>query len=219
MKPNEGGLSPGENRMIASLKMCNEPFEEARAAFGQLFEEHRDYLFKIMNDEMRVRTQTQTGASDIVQDAATLAWPYMMRNPSRFLDIVVQQKFKAWLREVCLNGNKNQVRHNRTIKRGGQRKKITLDGIDVPAPGKTTSSALRHEELLAAQREIMKRLPESDRILLALKKSYEFTDEELVELIDAPSNDAKRMAMRRRLDKLLTSLTAAGLAQRIFDGE
>jgi RNA polymerase sigma factor (sigma-70 family) len=194
LPPVEQGTSAGE--LFAA-------FKAGYQALGQLLEQHREYLLKIVNDEIDSRLVPRQGASDIVQNAFLDILENLQRH---FLAVGAEEDLPKWLRRVCANALKKEYRYESADKRDFRLDQTPPDGFDQQAGQASPSSTCGGRGRDALLGQAVNALPPQDRLLLRLREFHDWTYEALAELLDGQASDAGRMRMQRRLTQLLFRL-------------
>jgi RNA polymerase sigma factor (sigma-70 family) len=201
LPPVDQGTSPAE--LFAA-------FKAGYQALGQLLEQHREYLLKIVNDEIDSRLVPRQGASDIVQNAFLDILENLQRH---FLAVGAEEDLPRWLRRVCANALKKEHRYESAAKRDFRQDQTPPDGFDQQASDPSPSSACGNRERDALLGQAVNALPPEDRLLLRLRECHDWTYEALAELLDGQASDAGRMRMQRLLTQLLFRLRSDNAMQ------
>ena len=70
---------------------------------GQLLHSHRNYLLKIISEEIDSRLIARHGVSDIVQIAFVRVLENFQRLTGGIFSIGTEEDLRKWLRQICLN--------------------------------------------------------------------------------------------------------------------
>lgn len=177
-------------------------FQAGYQALGQLLEQHRDYLLKIINEEIDHRLEPRQGASDIVQNAFLNIIANLQRATGGIFAVGADEDLRKWLRRVCLNALYKENRDEGREQRDFRRDQPVPEGFDQQAAGPSPSSIYcqrERDELLGVA---VNALPEADRMLLRLREWHDWTNAALAQLLDGKESDAGRVRVQRRLAEL-----------------
>lgn len=220
MDPHEPGqpVAPlTDEEQFAAFKAGCEAFQAGQEAFAILLAGHRDYLLKIIERKVHTTRVPLSGASDILQSTFLRVLRYVKRDPTLFLAKVEQPNFKAWLREVAIRQYLKKLRDSKRRKRDRRRNRSLVEGHDRDAETRSPSSVAAEYERAEAVQSAIGTFSEVDRLLLRLKEWQGYTDSALVELLDPPVDEAKRVQMGRRLKQLKGRLKVRLLPSQIDD--
>jgi RNA polymerase sigma factor (sigma-70 family) len=171
-------------------------------ALGRLLEQHRDYLLKIINEEMDPRLVPRQGTSDVVQDVFVNILKNIQGATEGFFAVSANEDLKTWLRRVGLNALKKAARDEGRERRDFRRDQAAPEGMDPPGCGPGPGSVCRQKERDALLTHAINALPEADRVLLRLHEWNEWTYTALAGLLDGEESDSGRMRVQRRLTEL-----------------
>lgn len=192
-------------------------FKAGYQALGQLLEQHRAYLLKIMSSEMDEQLRGREGGSDIVQDTFLNIFANLERATGGIFAVTADEDLRKWLRRVGLNALKKKIRDHGRKQRDYHQNQPVPDGFEQPASGPSPSSIYCQRERDEVLTQAINRLPEADRMLLRLYDWHDWTHMALAELLNGEKSDAGRMDVRRRLAKLYIQLGEDGSIQDLRD--
>jgi len=181
-------------------------FRAGYQALGQLLEQHRDYLLKIINEEIDPRLVPRHGASDIVQNAFLAVLENLQHMTGGLFAVAADEDLPRWLRRVCLNALKKEHRDEGREMRDFRRNQPVPDDFDPQTGGPSLSSICGRRERDELLGQAVNALPEADRMLLRLREWHSWTHAALAKLIDGEESDAGRMRVKRQLAELYLRL-------------
>jgi RNA polymerase sigma factor (sigma-70 family) len=188
-------------------------FRAGYQALGQLLVEHRDYLLRIIHEEMDPRLAPRQGASDIVQNTFLNVIANLQRTTGGIFAVGADEDLRKWLRRVCRNALHREHRDEGRERGDFRRDQPVPEGFDQPGTGPSPSSIFcgrERDELLG---QAVAALPEADRLVLRLREWHGWTHEALAELLDGQKSPAGRMRVQRRLAELYFRLGEEGQIQ------
>ena len=169
---------------------------------GQLLHSHRNYLLKIITEEIDSRLIARQGVSDIVQIAFVRVLESFQRLTEGIFSLGTEEDLRKWLRQICLNALYQEYRDEGRGIRDFRKDEPIKEGIEheaiVSSPSSVLSQREREEMLVSA----INGLPEADRMLLRLKDLHEWTYKSLAELLDGQETDAGRVRIQRRITRI-----------------
>jgi RNA polymerase sigma factor (sigma-70 family) len=181
--------------------------QAGREALSELLEQHRSYLFTIINEEIDSQLAGRHGKSDILQSALLDVLEHYQRATQGLLTAATSEDdFRRWLAEVCRNALRKQHRDEGRDKRDFRREQPLPERFDQQAGEPSPSSLCRRHERDELLGKAVSELPEADRLLLRLRVWHDWTWGALAELLDGRESDAGRMRVQRRLTGLLFEL-------------
>jgi RNA polymerase sigma factor (sigma-70 family) len=187
------GVTPAQ--LLAALR-------NSYQLLGQLLDSHRNYLLKIIGEEIDQRLNRRHGVSDIVQTALLHVLENFHRATEGIFAVSTEEDLRKWLRQICLNSLKQQYRDEGRELRDFRSEQPDVVGVEPLGGGSSPSSIVRDKErddvLLAA----LNALPEADRILLRLREFHGWKYMALAALLDGEATDSGRVRMQRRLTQL-----------------
>ncbi len=186
-------------------------------ALGELLDKHRDYLLKIIHEEMDQRVGARHGESDIVQDAFVNVLCNIKSATDGFFAMRVDEDLKTWLRRVAINALLKKQRDERCDKRDYHRDQTAPEGLDPATNSPGPSSIYRRKERSEVLEQAVNALPEADRLLLRLREEHRWDYADLAELLEGQRSDAGRMRMKRRLTEILFRLRGDGSISSLID--
>jgi RNA polymerase sigma factor (sigma-70 family) len=175
-------------------------------ALGQLLEQHRDYLLKIVSEEIDPGLVPRHGTSDVVQTTFLQVLENSLRTTNGLFAVEADEDVRRWLRRVCLNALKKEHRDEGRDVRDFRRDQAAPAGLDEPVGDRSPSSACRGRERDELLGQAVSSLPEADRLLLRLHYWHDWKQGALAELLDGVPSDAGRVKMGRRLASLILQL-------------
>jgi RNA polymerase sigma-70 factor (ECF subfamily) len=181
-------------------------FRAGHQALGELLQLHRDYLLKVINEEIDPRLTARQGASDVVQNAFVNILAHVQGESGGLFAVTTNEDLRRWLRRVCLNALKKGHRDEGREQRDFRRDQSATEALDQVAGGPSPSSVLRQRERDEVVGQALNALPEADRMLLRLREWHGLSYEALAELLEGEPSAAGRMRVRRRLAALLLQL-------------
>ena len=202
--------SPDSQTLAAGLFAV---FKSGYQALGQLLLWHREYLLKIIQEEMDPRLAPRQGASDIVQNAFLNVISHLQRATGGLFAVGADEDLRKWLRRVGRNALHREHRDEGREKANFRRDQQVPEGFDRPADDPSPSSICRGRERDELLGQAVAALPEADRLLLRLREWHGWTHEALAELLDGQKSPAGRMRVQRRLAELYFRLGEEGPIQ------
>jgi RNA polymerase sigma-70 factor (ECF subfamily) len=192
-------------------------FQAGYQALGQLLEQHREYLLKIINEEIDQRLEPRQGASDIEQNAFLNIIANLQRSTGGIFAVSADEDLRKWLRRVCLNALYKENRDEGREQRDFRRDQPVPDGFDQQAAGPSPSSIYCQRERDELLGQAVNALPEADRMLLRLREWHDWTYAALAQLLDGDASEAGRVRVQRRLAELYFQLGEDGPIQELQD--
>jgi RNA polymerase sigma factor (sigma-70 family) len=189
---------------------------ESYQQLGRLLHHYRDYLLRIVAEEVDPRLKNRHAASDIVQTTVVKILANFDRASEGLLSIGTEEDLRRWLRKACLTTLYLVHRDEGRGVRNFRKDEPISDEAEQPVVGPSPSSAFGHREREEALINAVNALPEADRILLRLRQMHGWKYADLAELIDGMSTESGRVRMQRRITRLYFTLgeneTVKGLA-------
>jgi RNA polymerase sigma factor (sigma-70 family) len=204
--PTPRPSGPGPDELFAA-------FKAGYQALWQLFEQHRAYLRKIIDEEMPAELRRRADVSDIIQEAHLDVVAHLTREGQGLFGVEQKEDLRRWLRRVGLNALRHQERYAQEGKRHPGREVGPAEAIDPAGGGPSPSSLCRRGERDELVGRAVNALPEADRILLRLYVWHGWTHRALAELLDGRESDAGRVRVQRRLTERLLRLREDGTLQ------
>jgi RNA polymerase sigma factor (sigma-70 family) len=197
--PTPRPSGPGPDDLFAA-------FKAGYQALWQLFEQHRAYLRKIIDEEMPAELRRRSDVSDIIQEAHLDVVEHLAREGQGLFTVEQKEDLRRWLRRVGLNALRHQKRYEQEKMRHPGKEAELAEGIEPAGGGPSPSSLYRRGERDELVGQAVNALPEADRILLRLYVWHDWTYKALAELLDGRESDAGRMRVQRRLTERLLRL-------------
>lgn len=169
---------------------------------GQLLHSHRNYLLKIITEEIDSRLIARQGVSDIVQIAFARILENFQRQTEGIFSLATEEDLRRWLRQICLNTLYQEYRDEGRAIRDFRKDEPIQEGFEHEESVLSPSSVISQKEQEDLLVNAINGLPEADRILLRLKDLHNWTYKSLAELLDGQETDAGRVRMQRRLTQL-----------------
>jgi RNA polymerase sigma factor (sigma-70 family) len=169
---------------------------------GQLLHSHRNYLLKIITEEIDSRLIARQGVSDIVQIAFARILENFQRQTEGIFSLATEEDLRRWLRQICLNTLYQEYRDEGRAIRDFRKDEPIQEGFEHEQSVLSPSSVISQKEQEDLLVNAINGLPEADRILLRLKDLHNWTYKSLAELLDGQETDAGRVRMQRRLTLL-----------------
>jgi RNA polymerase sigma factor (sigma-70 family) len=166
---------------------------------GRLLDSHRNYLLKIISEELDPRLGRRQGASDIVQTALLNVIGKIHRETEGLLAVRTEDDLRRWLREISLRALRQEVRDERRELRDFRKEEPSSAEVEHPDDGPSPSRFVLEKERDEVLQAAINSLPEADRLLLRLYEFHEWTYMALAELLDGEATDSGRVRMHRRL--------------------
>lgn len=183
---------------------------KSNSAMGQLFEDCRDYLLLIANDELPSDVKQKVAASDIVQETFIEA----QRSLSEFQG-TAKREFRAWIRRIMVNNLQDAIRQFRTARKRQTSREVPVvqtarddsPQLEIAGSEETPSKATIREEERQRLVAHLEQLPADYRRVIELRNLEQRTFVEIGHLI-GKTPDAVRMlwgrAMRRLANVVVT---------------
>jgi RNA polymerase sigma factor (sigma-70 family) len=169
---------------------------------GQLLNSQRNYLLKIITEEIDSRLMAREGVSDIVQLAFVRVLDNFQRLTGGIFSVGTEEDLRKWLRQICLNTLYQEYRDEGREIRDFRKDEPIQEGFEQESSVASPSSVIGQKEREALLVNAINELPESDRILLRLKDLHDWTYKSLAELIDGHESDSGRVRMQRRITEI-----------------
>ncbi len=169
---------------------------------GQLLDSHRNYLLKIIAEEIDPRLIRRHGVSDIVQTALLRVLENFQRATEGIFAVSTEEDLRKWLRQICLNALKQEYRDEGRQLRDFRNEEPRCEGVERPGDGPSPSSIVSEKEREAVLLGAINTLPEADRMLLRLREFHDWTYMALAALLEGEATDAGRVRMQRRLTQI-----------------
>jgi RNA polymerase sigma factor (sigma-70 family) len=193
--------------------ICSEDSEESAAelfaalrdshqVLGRLLHSHRNYLLKLISEEIDPRLIARRGVSDIVQTAYVRVLENHQRLTEGIFSIGTEDDLRKWLRQICLNALFQEYRDQGRDMRDFRKDEPILEGSEHPDSVLTPSSMYGRKERDEILENAVNGLPEADRMLLRLKDSHDWSYKSLAELLEGQETEAGRVRMQRRITQL-----------------
>lgn len=141
------------------------------AAFIQLIEEHKTALYKTAKGYLKY----EEDIADVMQDTILSAYEHIG-------ELRTASYFKTWITRILINRCTDLLRQ--------QRKFVSIERIEEPA--------VLSEESDYEFQELLKDLPESDRIIFLLYYGEGFSVREVAEILELNENTVKSRLRRGR---------------------
>ena len=171
---------------------------------GLLVERYRKYLLLIANDRLDHRLNEKVGASDIVQESIVLAHANIDQFRGKS-----EQEFKAWLRQILINGVRKTRQKFNTRKRQSDRERHYQQhssiGLQLIDQHLTPQSDLVRKEREALVQKALDRLSPDQKQVIVFRNFEDRRFEEIGELMDR-SPDAARKLWARAILALKSAL-------------
>ncbi len=151
---------------------------------GQLLDSHRNYLLKIIGEEIDPRLIRRHGVSDIVQTALLRVLENFQRATEGIFAVSTEEDLRKWLRQTCLNALKQEYRDESRELRDFRNEEPSPEGLERPGRGPSPSTIVRDQERDALLLGAINTLSEADRMLLRLKDFHDWTYTALAELVE-----------------------------------
>jgi RNA polymerase sigma factor (sigma-70 family) len=169
---------------------------------GQLLHSHRNYLLKIISEEIDSRLIVRHGVSDIVQIAFVRVLDNVQRSTGGIFSIGTEEDLRKWLRQICLNALYQEYRDEGREIRDFRKDEPIHEGFEHQDSALSPSSLISQREREDTLVNAINGLPEADRILLRLKDAHDWSYKALAELLDGQESDSGRVRMQRRITQL-----------------
>jgi RNA polymerase sigma-70 factor (ECF subfamily) len=180
----------------------------AREAFGNLWEDCRNYLLAVANKNLEADLRAKVNPSDLVQDTFLEA----QRDFARFRGDH-EEELLAWLGRILHHNIANVTQHYKGTQKSNVGREVPLAGpggagpgvqdvaLDTPTPG---GRAMAREDLAALERA-RARLPEEYREVLRLRYEEDLSFPEIGARMGC-SEEAARKRFVRAVDRLRKEL-------------
>ena len=169
---------------------------------GQLLHSHRNYLLKIITEEIDSRLIARQGVSDIVQIAFVRVLENFQRLTDGIFSLASEEDLRRWLRQICLNTLYQEYRDEGRGIRDFRKDEPIQEGFEQVASVLSPSSVISQKEREDLLVNAINGLPEADRILLRLKDLHDWTYKSLADLLDGQETDSGRVRMQRRITQI-----------------
>jgi RNA polymerase sigma factor (sigma-70 family) len=169
---------------------------------GQLLHSHRNYLLKIITEEIDSRLIARQGVSDIVQIAFVRVLENFQRLTDGIFSLASEEDLRRWLRQICLNTLYQEYRDEGRGIRDFRKDEPIQEGFEQEASVLSPSSVISQKEREDLLVNAINGLPEADRILLRLKDLHDWTYKSLADLLDGQETDSGRVRMQRRITQI-----------------
>jgi RNA polymerase sigma factor (sigma-70 family) len=169
---------------------------------GQLLHSHRNYLLKIITEEIDSRLIARQGVSDIVQIAFVRVLENFQRLTDGIFSLASEEDLRRWLRQICLNTLYQEYRDEGRGIRDFRKDEPIQEGFEQEASVLSPSSVISQKEREDLLVNAINGLPEADRILLRLKDLHDWTYKSIADLLDGQETDSGRVRMQRRITQI-----------------
>jgi len=157
---------------------------DREAEFGRLYEAHRVAVHAYLAG----RTADRQSAADLLQDVFLRAWQHL-----ESLSGMTEDQQRAWIFTVARNLSVDAHRHQQT--QADTVQALARAPASQPAPA---SAALIAAERIAVVGEAVRRLPEQQRVTLAMAAAGEMTSAEIGASLGVPAGTVRyRLSMAR----------------------
>ncbi len=165
-------------------------------ATGLLLQNHRDYLLRVVNQELDQNLRRKTGSSDIVQE--TLLTAHQNFDQFHGND---KRELLAWLRQIVLN----DLHHERRKFKGTQKRQVDRERslnfmsslvrplVDAQITPQTNAMLAEESARLG---NAMSKLPDEYQQVLQLRSWQELEFEEIGTIMDRSSEAARKLWTR-----------------------
>ncbi len=200
-----------ENETTGTDRLLREVGRGNRTAVNELIDLHRDYLRRVIELRLDQALRGRIDASDIIQETQMVA--------TKRIDDFIERRptsFKLWLRgEAMQQIGIQRRRHLGAARRSVERECSMSDASSLLIARNlirgTPSKIVERKEFAERVRELVERLPETDREVLLLRYVEALSNGEAAELLGVdPATARKRHG--RALKRLLSEMVQAGLA-------
>ena len=185
--------SPGELRFDDLIRHAREGDAETRAKLVELF---RDYLRNIANANLPRKMAGRFSTSDVVQSAiidANENFSVCRANS--------EAEFKAWLRQILINGLLNRFRDSRRHRRNVERERRMESKIDIADDVTGPVDSLIKQEDQQRLNEALAKLTDERRQMIEMRHRDGLSFVEIGKRLDK-SPDAVRMLWNRSIEAL-----------------
>jgi RNA polymerase sigma factor (sigma-70 family) len=193
-------IQSGESEESAAELLAT--LRDSYQVLGRLLHSRRNYLLKIISEEIDSRLITRHGVSDIVQIAFVRVLENYRRLTEGMFSIGTEEDLRRWLREICLNALYQEYRDEGREIRDFRKDEPFQDGFEHPDSALSPSSVAGRNERDEVLIDAINALPESDRILFRLKELHAWSYKSIAELVDGRQTESGRVRMQRRLTEI-----------------
>ena len=138
----ESSSRPGAD----ACSYCSRALRGSYQLLGQLLDSHRNYLLKIIREEIDPRLNRRHGVSDIVQTALLHVLENFQRATEGLFAVSTEEDLRKWLRQICLNALKQEIRDEGRELRDFRNEEPIREGVEQPLCGGPTPSSIVCEE-------------------------------------------------------------------------
>jgi RNA polymerase sigma-70 factor (ECF subfamily) len=161
------------------------PAMDREAEFRRLYEAHRAAVHAYFTG----RTADRQSAADLTQDVFLRAWQRLDT-----LTDLPDDRQRAWIFTVARNLSVDAHRHQRT--QAGTEQALARERAEAPRPA---SAAVIAAERVAVAGEAIARLPEQQRVTLAMATAGQLTSAEIAAALGVPAGTVRyRLSLARR---------------------
>ena len=188
-RPNQ---PDGSTRMLLDRAQAGENW-----ALESLCTRYLPRLYRLATGRLPPRVRGVVDTGDLVQESLIRTINNLGKFEPRHAGA-----FPAYLRKVVLNRIREEVRKSTSRPRA-----VSLDGTEVDPLSSPLEETIGHE-LVERYEAALARLKEDDRAILFLKIEMDMVYAEIADVLDKPSVDAARMAVKRAVVRLAGEMDA-----------
>jgi RNA polymerase sigma-70 factor, ECF subfamily len=158
---------------------------DPQAEFHRLYEAHRAAVHAYFTG----RTADRQAAADLMQDVFLRVWQHLDQ-----LTDLPEDRQRAWIFTVARNLSIDAHRHQHT--QAGTEQALAREPVRPPPPA---SAQVISAERVAIVGEAIRRLPEQQRVTLAMAAAGEMTSTEIATALGVPAGTVRyRLSLARR---------------------
>jgi RNA polymerase sigma-70 factor, ECF subfamily len=204
--------SPGDSR--ETKRLLDLAAQGDRKAFDQLFEQHREWLRRMISLRLDERLKPRLDPSDIVQETQMVAF----RRFQEFIDHR-PMSFRLWLRKMAqqrvYDAQRDHIgRHRRSLLREEEQpsRSSRLIARSLLSEQPTPAEKLARRELQRRVADAVAALADRDREIVVMRHVEGLTFEEIAQVLDLQAPNV-RQRYGRALFRLRAKLKDSGLSE------
>jgi RNA polymerase sigma-70 factor (ECF subfamily) len=187
--------APSGTPLAATTQLLQRAKDGDRAALEELMARYLPRLRAWTSGRLPMRARSLFDTADLVQETLLKTLEHLDR-----IEVRGPGGFQAYVRSAVLNRIRDEIRW--AARRPGP------DGVDEghPSPEPSPLELAMGADLVARYERALASLPEEEQRMLHLRIELDYGYDEIAEMIDRPSRDAARMAVKRALRRLAEAM-------------
>ena len=195
-------VESAQNSDFSSDSLAAQSDEEVKRLVGDMFNEHRERLLRMIEVRLQPQLRARVDANDVLQESFIEAYRQLRTGVSApkgesivWLRLIVGQQLVSLYRKYC-QAQKRNVTRERSLSR--QRSSMDPESTSIFLTSQLTSPsvAARRHELTIKMKECLERLDPADREIISLRHFEQLTNREAAEELGVAPNSASVMYLR-----------------------